>query len=147
YLTWGAMLALLQELLNGGPMWIFAPLGAFLILPILIEAKPLIDGVRLGTSAAIAGILALLGWAAAAAAQAYSADRQQRFVIEHVTNASSGKASWSVINDGAPLPDAYRTASKWTRGNLPFSERPRWLASAAADSSASAPDARLISQV
>jgi len=147
YLTWGAMLGLLQELLNGGPMWIFAPLGAFLILPIIIEAKPLIDDVRLGTSAAIAGVLALLGWAAAAAAPAYSADRQQRFVIEHVTDASSGKASWSVINDGAPLPDAYRNAGKWTRGKLPFSERPRWLASAAADPSASAPDARLISQV
>jgi hypothetical protein len=147
YLTWGAMLGLLQELLNGGPMWIFAPLGAFLILPILIEAKPLIDGVRLGTSAAVAGALALLGWAAAAAAPAYSADRQQRFVIEHVTDASSGKASWSVINDGAPLPNAYRTARKWNRGKLPFSERPRWIAAAPADPSASAPDARLISQV
>jgi len=147
YLTWGAMLGLLQELLNGGPMWIFAPLGAFLILPILIEAKPLIDAVRLRACAAIAGALVLLGWAAAAAAPAYSADRQQRFVIEHVTDASSGKESWSVLNDGAPLPDAYRTAAKWNRGTLPFSERPRWLATAAADPSARAPGAQLISQV
>ena len=30
YVTWGAMLGLLEELLNGGPMWIFAPLGALL---------------------------------------------------------------------------------------------------------------------
>jgi hypothetical protein len=147
YLTWGAMLGLLQELLNGGPMWIFAPLGAFLILPILIEAKPVIDGVRLGTSAAIAGALALLGWAAAAAAPAYSADRQQHLVVEHVTNASSGKSSWSVVNDGAPLPNAYRTAGKWNRGKLPFSDRPRWLAATAADPSARAPTARLMSQV
>ena len=28
YLSWGAMLALLEELLNSGPMWLFAPLGA-----------------------------------------------------------------------------------------------------------------------
>ena len=42
YLTWGAMLALLEELLNGGPMWLFAPLGALLILPVLIEATPVI---------------------------------------------------------------------------------------------------------
>ena len=147
YLTWGAMLGLLEELLNGGPMWIFAPLGALLILPILIEAKPLIDPVRLRTSAAIAGALVLLGWAAAAAAPAYSADRQQRFVVEHVTDAPSGKSSWSVINDGAPLPDAYRTAGKWNRGKLPFSERPRWLAAAAADPSARPPGAQLISQV
>jgi hypothetical protein len=128
-------------------MWMFAPLGAFLILPILIEAKPLIDGVRLGTSAAVAGALALVGWAAAAAAPAYSADRQQRFVIEHVTDASSGKSSWSVINDGAPLPDAYRTVGKWNRGRLPFSDRPGWLVAAAADPRARAPGARLISQV
>ena len=89
----------------------------------------------------------MIGWAAAAAAPAYSADREQRFVIEHVTNASSGKSSWSVINDGAPLPDAYRTAGKWIRGTLPFSDRPRWLATAAADPSARAPGAQLISQV
>ena len=25
YLTWGALLALLEELLNQGPMWLFAP--------------------------------------------------------------------------------------------------------------------------
>jgi len=42
YFSWGAMLALLQELLNAGPMWLFAPLGSLLILPLLIEAKPLI---------------------------------------------------------------------------------------------------------
>jgi hypothetical protein len=147
YLTWGAMLGLLQELLNGGPMWIFAPLGAFVILPILIEAKPLIDVAQVRVSGAIAGALVLLGWAAAAAAPAYSADRQQRFVIEHVTDASSGKSSWSLINDGAPLPHAYRTAGKWNRGTLPFSERSRWLATAAADPSAKAPGAQLISQV
>src|SRR5213078_259827 len=42
YLSWGAMLGLLEELLNGGPMWIFAPLGALLIIPVLIEAMPAI---------------------------------------------------------------------------------------------------------
>jgi hypothetical protein len=147
YLTWGAMLALLEELLNGGPMWIFAPLGALLILPILIEAKPLIDAVRLAPAAALAGALALLGWAVAAAVPAYSADRQQRFVIEHVSDASSGKSWWSVVDDGAPLPAAYRTANKWTREKLPFSERSRWLAAAAADPSARPPDIQLVSQV
>ena len=128
----------------------YAPLNAFtwfLILPILIEAKPLIDDVRLGSSAAIAGVLVLLGWAAAAAAPAYSADRQQRFVIEHVTDTATGKSSWSVLNDGAPLPDAYRAVAKWDRGTLSFSERSRLLAPAAADPSARAPAAQLISQV
>src|SRR5207248_6027158 len=102
YLTWGAMLGLLEELLNGGPMWLFAPLGSLLIVPILIETKPLIDRVRLSEAATVAGVLTLAGWAAAAAAPAYSADRQQRFVIEHVTDLRTFKSAWSVINDGAP---------------------------------------------
>ena len=107
-----------------------APLGSLLILPVLIEAKPLIDRMRLRDAAAVTGVLALASWAAAAAAPAYSADRQQRFVIEHVTNLRSFKSWWSVLNDGAPLPDAYRAVAHWSRGKLPFSERPRWIASA-----------------
>ena len=43
YFTWGAMLGLLEELLNGGPIWVFAPLAALLFLPALIEAKPFIE--------------------------------------------------------------------------------------------------------
>ncbi len=131
YVTWGAMLALLEELLNGGPMWLFAPLGSFLILPALIEAAPLIRCAGLRWAAALGGALALTGWAAAAAAPAYSADRQQRFVIQHVTDLKAFKSSWSVLNDAAPLPT--RAGSGWKRGKLPFSDRPRWLAPAPAD--------------
>jgi hypothetical protein len=130
YVTWGAMLALLEELLNSGPMWVFAPLGALLILPPVIEAKPLIAAVRLRGAAAVAGALALLLWTISAAAPAYSADRQQRFVIEHVTDASSGKASWSVLNGKAPLPAGYADARDWSWGKLPYSEAQRWLAPA-----------------
>jgi|tagenome__1003787_1003787.scaffolds.fasta_scaffold20988845_6 hypothetical protein len=148
FLSWGGMLALLEELLNGGPMWIFAPLGALLILPILIEGKALVDAVRLHTAVAIAGVLALAGWAAAAAAPAYSADRQQRFVIEHVTDLHTFKSWWSVINDGAPLPDSYRAAGTWSRGKLPFSERPRWIAAAPADAAIpAAPGVQRLSEV
>ncbi len=131
YLTWGAMLALLEELLNGGPMWLFAPLGSFLILPVLIEAAPLIRSTGLRLTAMLAGALALVGWAAAAAAPAYSADRQQRFVIQHVTDLRAFKSSWSVLNDAASLPAG--AGSGWKRGKLPFSDRPRWLAPAPAD--------------
>ncbi|HEY6049426.1 MAG TPA: M20/M25/M40 family metallo-hydrolase [Sphingomicrobium sp.] len=145
YLTWGALLALLQELLDGSPMWVFAPLGALLIIPVLIEAKPLIDDAKLRPTAALAGGLALLGWAAAAAAPAYSWDREQRFVIEHVTDASSGKSWWSVVNDGAPLPHNFPT--NFRRGTLPFSARQRWIAPAPADSTAKAPQISLVSQL
>jgi hypothetical protein len=146
YFTWGAMLGLLEELLNGGPMWMFAPLGALLIMPILIEAKPLIDGSGLRTAAAYAGVLTLAGWIAAAAAPAYSADRQQRFVIQHLTDLRTFKSSWSVLNDGAPLPRAF--GNGWERGKLPFSDRPRWIAAAPADATfPAAPGVRRISEV
>ena len=100
------MLALLEELLNSGPMWLFAPLGALLILPVLIEAKPLIDAAKLRRAGIVAGVLAALGWAAAAAAPAYSADRQQRFVIEHVTDARTGNPTGrcSTAKPGCPRP-------------------------------------------
>jgi peptidase M28-like protein len=145
YLTWGAMLRLLEELLNIGPMWVFAPLGSLIILPILIEAKPLIDRVAWRECGAAAGVLAFAGWIVAAAAPAYSSDRQQRFVIEHVTDAGSLKSYWSILNDGAPLPHDF--AGQWKRGTLPFSDRKRWLAAAPADPSTKAPDVIPISSL
>ena len=147
YLTWGAMLGLLEELLNQGPMWVFAPLGALIIMAALTEAKPLIEEARLRGAAAIGGALALLGWAAAAAAPAYSADRQQRFVVQHVTDASARKSYWSVLNDGAPLPRTYKAAGDWRMAKLPYSERKRWLAPAPPAPAVRAPDVRLVSAV
>jgi hypothetical protein len=146
YVTWGAMLALLEELLNGGPMWLFAPLGSLLILPLLIEAKPLIDRAGTRAAGALAAILALAGWAMAATAPAYSADRQQRFVIQHVTDLRTFKSSWSVINDAAPLPKGFN--GTWNRGKLPFSDRRRWIAPAPADAVIpAAPGLQRLSQV
>ena len=146
YLTWGEMLALLEELLNGGPMWIFAPLGALLILPALIEAKPLIHG-SWRPPVLISAVPALVVWVAAAAVPAYSADRQQRFVIEHVTDAGARKAWWSVINDRAPLPGAYDQLGKWSLSELPYSDRKRWLASAPFDPTAKPPSLDLVGTV
>jgi hypothetical protein len=110
-------------------MWVFAPLGTLLILPVLVEAKLLIERARMRPAAIAAGALALAGWAAAAAAPAYSADRQQRFSIEHVTDSGSAKAFWSVLNGSVPVPEAYR-AEGWRWAKLPYAERKRWLAAA-----------------
>jgi hypothetical protein len=145
YATWGGMLGLLEELLNGGPMWPFTPLGGLLVLPALIEAKPLIDRAGLRNAAGIAGLLALLGWSIVLAVPAYSADRQQRVVIQHVTDTAKHKSWWSVLNDGAALPKAF--PGQWTRGKLPFSDRPRWVATAPLDATANAPGIHILSQV
>jgi hypothetical protein len=142
FLTWGAMLGLLEELLNQGPMWLFAPLGALILLPVLVEARPLIAGAGTRASAAAAGALALIAWAASAAVPAYSADRQQRFVIEHVSDFAEGKAFWSVINDRAPLPAAYGPG--WRYGKLPFSDRKRWLRAAPAVAGGKPPTVELL---
>jgi hypothetical protein len=130
YLTWGEMLALLEALFSPGPLWVVAPVSAFLIVPALIEADRLFDGARRRVVLFGAGSIALLAWAAAAAAPAYSADRRQRFTIEHVTEFPSRRSFWSVLNDGAPLPKAYGGISGWHLDKLPFSERSRWLAAA-----------------
>jgi hypothetical protein len=145
YLTWGEMLALLEELLNQGPMWVFAPLGSFIILPILIEAKPLLDRVGWRNATALAGILALLGWAAVAAAPAYSADRQQRFVIQFVQDAGSGTARWSILNDGAHVPPA--AGLQWTRGTLPLNNQKRWLSPASPEPGLKPPEIQLLSSL
>ena len=139
YLTWGEMLALLEELLNQGPMWIFAILGSLIIVPLLIQAKPLIDKVRPMVATGLCGLVALLGWAISAAAPATSADRQQRFVIEHVTDMASGKAQWSIINDHSPLPPAYRAVGAWKWTKLPNIDRLRWLAPAPVVAETTAP--------
>jgi hypothetical protein len=144
YLTWGEMLALLEELLNQGPMWIFAILGSLIILPLLIFARPLIDTVPPRIAIGLCAAVALLGWAISAAAPAASIDRQQRFVIEHVTDLASGKAHWSVVNDGTAVPAAYSTIGKWRRGKLPFSDRIRWLAAAPAVAGTAAPTVELL---
>ena len=132
YLTWGEMLALLEQIFSPGPLWIVAPVGAIMMTPALIEAH------RLFTTASRRAVLfgsaaiALIGWSAAGIAPAYSRDHQQRFTIEHLTQFPSGKSSWSVLNDDADLPTAYSEGRRWRFGKLPFSERQRWLADAPA---------------
>lgn len=74
----------------------------------------------------------LAGWTASAAAPAYSADRQQRFVIEHVTDAGKGKSYWSVLNGKARLPEAFKDASLWRWDELDHSDGKRWVADAPA---------------
>jgi hypothetical protein len=147
YFTWGALLVLLQSLLNGGPMWVFAPLGMLIIFPALIEATAAIDDVRTGESAAMAAVIALVLWLAAAAAPAYSADREQRFSIQHVTDATTGKASWSAINDGAGLPSHFRAEGEWRWDKLPYSERKRWVTAAPPIAGLQAPVVQAVSQV
>jgi hypothetical protein len=119
YLTFGPALGLFEELMNGGPFWAFAPLGALILLPALIELRPLFQ-------AQVPAALAVAAWLAAGLAPAYSADRQQLFTIEYAWDDTAHSGRFAVNNDGAPVPfDA-----AWERTEMPYTARRRWAAPA-----------------
>lgn len=122
YFTFGPALGLFEELMNGGPLWAFAPLAAAIMLPALIELRPLAGQARLPAA------LAAIGWVAAGFAPAYSADREQLFTIEYVWDDAAHSARFAVNNDGAPVP----YAAQWTRTEMPYTTRRRWAAPAPA---------------
>ena len=92
YLGWGSLLAALEQLFSPGPLWTVAPVAAILVVPALIEAHAAIAGSSRRTLLLGSGAIALVGWAIAGTAPAYSQDHQQRFTIEHVTNSRSDEA-------------------------------------------------------
>jgi Peptidase family M28 len=147
HLSWAELLAALEELFSPGPLWIVAPVAAIMITPALIEAHGLLTRANRRLLLSSSASLALLAWIVAASVPAYSKDRQQRFTIEHVIEFPSGKASWSIINDGANLPPAYWHLNQWHRAKLDFSERQRWFAPAPADPSARPPSVQLLESV
>ena len=130
YLTWGEMLAQLEEIFSPGPLWVVAPLASVVVVAALVEAQPILREARRSALIAVAALLALIGWGAAAAMPAYSPEHQQRFTIEHVTEFPAKRSSWSVINDGRRLPRTYERLTEWHEGKLSFSQRSRELAPA-----------------
>jgi len=128
FVTFGPAIALFEELMSGGPIWMFAPLGALVMLPALIELRPALG--RVSGLFALAGALdlAILGWIVAGFTPAYSADKQQLFAIEYVWDATTNSGRFAVNNDGAPVP----YAGDWQRVELPYATRKRWVAPAPA---------------
>jgi hypothetical protein len=130
YVTWGEMLALLEQIFSPGPLWSVVPVASLMLIPSLIEAQGIFRQVSRTILLGFAAVIALAAWATAAATPAYSNDRQQRFTIEHVTEFPLGRSSWSVLNDGRRLPPAEERLAQWRGGKLPFSERMRAIAPA-----------------
>jgi hypothetical protein len=112
-----------------------------------VEANHLFNHVGRRTLLLGSASIPLLAWIIAGTSPAYSADHQQRFTIEHVTEFPSRQSQWSVLNDGAPLPKAYRGAEAWHQGKLPFSERLRWFAKAPTAPGVQAPSIDLLETV
>lgn len=130
YASWGELLSGMEELFSPGPLWVVTPAAAMMLAPVLVEASALAhDGNRLRVLLG-ATLPSIAAWAIVASTPAYSADREQRFTIEHLTRFPLGESYWSVLNDGADLPAPYSAVGKWQRAKLAFSERQRWLAPA-----------------
>lgn len=130
-LSWAPLLHLSEALLDFDAGWIFAAVGAIILLPALIELKGLLSPLPklpvLGGAAAVF----IAGWAAAALAPAYSPDRKQAFGIEYFWDENKGEAHWLVLNDGAALPPAFEEVGEFKQGfEVPFSGRKRWAAPA-----------------
>lgn len=128
WLTMGEITALLAELLSRGPLFILAPLAFLIAMPWLIEAKGLLDHAGRDRAIGASLLVVLLGWAAAAVAPAYSANRQQRFTISYVADPDRGKSWWTIDNDRSPLPDAFGPG--WAREELPHAMTKSWVRSA-----------------
>ena len=130
FVTMGAALGLIQDLVNSGPLWILALFGGLVLMPWLIEARPLLGGARWSRVAAGAVAFAALAWVPAALAPAYSADRQQQWTLQYVVGAGPDQPFWSVVNDRKPLPEAWKQFGQWRLGTLPLGTRQRWLSPA-----------------
>ncbi|HEX8192906.1 MAG TPA: M20/M25/M40 family metallo-hydrolase [Allosphingosinicella sp.] len=134
FLLFAPLLELLETLLGVGSAWMFAPLAAIVVWPWLIELAPLFRAAR--ARAVAAGVFALMaaGWLWAGLAPAYSEDRQQRFSVEYAWDADQRQGQWAILNDGAPLPEAYRSLAPWeaSAGTVPWGTARRWKAPAPA---------------
>jgi hypothetical protein len=121
------LLDLTETLLDMDAAWIFAPVAALILLPALIELKPLATRLPARTLTLCLVALASLSWLPALLAPAYSSDRKQEFVIEYVLDATKGEASWMVMHDGAALPAAFTSLGRAEKGlDVPWSTRERW---------------------
>ena len=147
FVTLGGMLGLLEELVNQGPLWAFAPLGGLVLLPWLIEAKPLMEAFPRKHVTAAAALLATAAWVPAAAAPRYSADRQQQFTLQYVVDPAGRQPVWSIVNDRAPLPDSLTRFGRWEQGRLEaLGQRLRWIAPAPVQAGFAPPRVPLVEQ-
>ncbi|HEX5184364.1 MAG TPA: M20/M25/M40 family metallo-hydrolase [Allosphingosinicella sp.] len=122
FLLWAPLLSLLEMLLDFGAAPVFALLSALLVLPVLIELKPLAAAFPRRHFPAGLGAAALVAWIAVALAPAYSADRKQNFRIEYGWDQPTRKGQWLIANDGARLPAGFPDAAGFKGGvEIPWS--------------------------
>lgn len=128
FLTWAPLLHLSETLLDMDSAWVFGPVAALILLPALIEMKPLLVRVPALAVTALTALAAAAVWIAAGLTPAYSADRKQAYGIEYGWDADAKTGRWLIVHDGTPLP---ASIGKFEKGvEVPWSSRPRRATSA-----------------
>jgi hypothetical protein len=122
FLFWAPLLHLSEVLLDFPLAAVFALVSALIVLPALVEMKPLAAGLPRWSVPAGLGAVALAAWIAVAVAPAYSADRKQQFRIEYGWDAQARKGQWLIVGDGARLPQGFPDAAAFRSGReVPWS--------------------------
>ena len=107
FLFWAPLLHLSEVLLDFPLAAVFALVSALIVLPALVEMKPLAAGLPRWSVPAGLGAVALAAWVAVALAPAYSSDRKQQFRIEYGWDARARQGRWLIVDDDAPLPHGF----------------------------------------
>ncbi|HEX2762987.1 MAG TPA: M20/M25/M40 family metallo-hydrolase [Allosphingosinicella sp.] len=128
FLTWAPLLHLSETLLDMDHAWVFGPVAALVLLPALIELKPLLVRVPALALVGLTAAATVAAWVVAGLAPAYSADRKQAWGIEYAWDADAKTGRWLIVHDGTPLP---ASLGKFEKGvEVPWSSRPRRAAPA-----------------
>jgi hypothetical protein len=126
-LTWLPLLHLSQVLLDLDSAWIFAPISALILFPLLIELQPAFARLGRGRATAAIAAIAALFWLPPSFAPAYSEERKQRLSFEYAWDAAAGKAQLLAYHDRGPLPSPFKAAGNVRRDvEVPWSGYKRW---------------------
>jgi hypothetical protein len=125
-LTWMPLLHLSQVLLDMDAAWMFAPVSALILYPILVEMRPLLERARGGTAAAALVAVVLLAWLVPAFTPAYTQERKQRMSLEYSWDANAKAGRMLIYHDRGPVPEAFSKAGLAKDVEVPWSSYKRW---------------------
>ena len=132
FLTWAPLLHLSEVLLDMDAAWMFAPVSALILFPVLVEMKPLLGRLTGRTAAGALLAVALLAWLVPALAPAYTPERKQRMSLEYAWDADAKRGRMLVYHDRGPVPAALSEAGLTKDSEVPWSTYKRWSTDAAA---------------
>lgn len=147
FLSFAPVLALSEILLDFDAAWMFAPIAVVIVFPVLIEVAPQIATLPRRQVLTAGSVLVAAAWLTTALLPDYSSDRRQQFGIEYVHDQRDRSAQWMVVNDGARLPERFRSVGTWASDTeVPWSTRKRHAVATRVSAAVPMPAVDLIGQ-